>query len=232
MTASDPGQHPPYHHGNLRHALVHAGTELAREGGPAAIVLREAARRVGVSANAAYRHFNALPELIEAVAFEALSALARSMEAELAKCRPSGDAGRDAIDRLGAVGRGYVHFALSEPGLFATAFAPGKATASTGDAPVSPGARAAQSGEESRGVGDSGLRPGELLEQALDGMLDAEVLDAADRNVAATNAWAAVHGLSGLLLGPLAGEAPSEREALIDAFLGLVGRGLITRRTG
>jgi len=210
---------------------VQAGTELAREGGPSAIVLREAARRVGVSPNAAYRHFNALPDLVEAVAYDALSALARSMEAELAKCRPSGDAARDAIDRLGAVGRGYVHFALSEPGMFATAFAPSKTTAHTGDAPVRAGDHAAHSGYESRGVGDSGLGPGELLEQALDGMVDAGVLDAADRDVAALNAWAAVHGLSGLLLGPMAGEAPAGRETLIDAFLGLVCRGLITRRT-
>jgi AcrR family transcriptional regulator len=230
--APDAGKHPPYHHGNLRHALVHAGTELAREGGPSAIVLREAARRIGVSANAAYRHFSALPDLVEAVAFDALSALARSMEAELAKCRPSGDAGHDAIDRLHAVGRGYVHFALSEPGLFATAFAPRKATAHTGDAPVGPGDHAAHDGDGTLGVGDSGLMPGELLEQALDGMLDAGVLDAADRNIAATNAWAAVHGLSGLLLGPMAGQVPpSEQETLIDAFLDLVGRGLITRRT-
>ena len=210
---------------------MQAGTELAREGGPSAIVLREAARRVGVSPNAAYRHFSALPELVEAVAFDALSALARSMEAELAKCRPSGEPGRDAIDRLGAVGRGYVQFALSEPGLFAAAFAPSKTTAHAEDAPVRPGDDADHSGDEPRGVGDSGLMPGELLEQALDGMVDAGVLDAADRDTAALNAWAAVHGLSELLLGPMAGQAPSARETLIDAFLDLVGRGLITRRT-
>ena len=231
MTAPNAGKHAPYHHGNLRHALVQASTELAREGGPSAIVLREAARRVGVSANAAYRHFSALPDLVEAVAFDALSALARSMEAELAKCRPSGDARQDAIDRLDAVGRGYIHFALNEPGLFATAFAPRKTTPHTGDAPVRPSEIAAHSEDDLRGAGDSGLRPGELLEQALDGMLDAGVLDAADRNIAATNAWAAVHGLSGLLLGPMAGQAPSAQESLIDAFLDLVGRGLITRRT-
>jgi AcrR family transcriptional regulator len=225
MTASDAKKRPPYHHGDLYRALVQAGTELAQEGGPSAIVLREAARRVGVSPNAAYRHFSALPELIEAVAFDALSALARSMEAELAKCRPSGDAGRDAIDRLGAVGRGYVQFALSEPGLFAVAFAPSKIA---GDESVH---HADHSLDERRGVGDSGLMPDELLEQALDGMMDAGVLDAADRNTATLNAWAAVHGLSELLLGPLAGQAPSARERLIDAFLDLVCRGLLTRRT-
>lgn len=215
---TSPATRQPYHHGDLRRALVAAGTELARHGGPSAIVLREAARRVGVSPNAAYRHFRALPELIDAVALEALAALARSMEAELARCRPTGNAGTDALSRLGAVGRGYVQFALSEPGLFSAAFAR-----------PDPGAR---SRDDSLGVGDSGLGPAELLAQALDGMVEAKVLDAADRPAAATKAWADVHGLAELLLGPLAGQRPSEQVALIDACLDLTCRGLLTRRTG
>ena len=217
MSRLDAGAHPPYHHGNLRHALVQAGTELAREGGPSAIVLREAARRVGVSPNAAYRHFSALPDLVDAVALEALATLARSMEAELARPRSS-DSGRpDAVDYLNAVGRGYVHFALNEPGLFATAF-------------TSPKPSHARGGEhDDRVSGDSGLSARELLDDALDKMLDAGVLAAADRDAAGTAAWAAVHGLSQLLLGPMAGLPPAEREALIDASLELVGRGLIVR---
>jgi len=198
---------------------VAAGTDLAREGGPGAIVLREAARRVGVSPNAAYRHFSALPEMVEAVAFEALSALARSMEAELARCPAGDDAGQTAIDRLGAVGRGYVNFALDQPGLFATAFVIGPQEPSDEDAEAT----------EPRGLGDSGLGPGELLAQALDGMVEAGVLDAADREAAATNAWASVHGLSELLLGPLNGFSPAERETIIEDTLDLVCRGLLTR---
>lgn len=224
MPSPDLPDHPRYHHGNLRSALVEAGTELAREGGPSAIVLREAARRVGVSANAAYRHFSSLPDLVEAVALDALAALARSMEAELAKCRPTGDPGLDAIRRLDAVGRGYVHFALAEPGRFATAFAHRKMP--TEGAPLRP---PDLGGSTAPDAGGSGLTPYGLLEQALDGMLDAGVLDPADRETAATNAWSSVHGLSVLLLGPLAGHAPTARESLIDAFLDLVGRGLITR---
>ncbi len=217
VTVSDAGAHPPYHHGNLRHALVQAGTELAREGGPSAIVLREAARRVGVSPNAAYRHFSALPDLVDAVALDALATLARSMEAELAQRCPSGDARRDAVDYLNAVGRGYVHFALNEPGLFAAAF-------------TSPRTSHARDGQHDERVsGDSGLSARELLEDALDKMLDAGVLAPEDRDAAATAAWAAVHGLSQLLLGPMAGLPPAEREALIDASLDLVGRGLIVR---
>jgi AcrR family transcriptional regulator len=40
----------PYHHGNLAEALVDAALEMAAEGGPDAVVLREVARRVGVCA--------------------------------------------------------------------------------------------------------------------------------------------------------------------------------------
>ena len=227
MTPRAQGRQTPYHHGNLRNALVQAGTELAREGGPSAIVLREAARRIGVSANAAYRHFSSLPDLVEAVAFDALAALARSMETELAAWRPTGDPKVDSVTRLDAVGRGYIHFALGEPGLFATAFT--SHTGTTGSEP----ARLAgpDGGELRRGVGESGLSPYEILGQSLDGMVDAGVLDPQDRELAATNAWAAVHGLSGLLLGPLAGQPPAAREALIDASLDMVGRGLITRRS-
>ena len=216
-------RHTPYHHGNLRNALVQAGTELARDGGPSAIVLREAARRVGVSPNAAYRHFRSLPDLVEAVAQDALAALARSMESELGRCATTDDPRMDAVKRLNAVGRGYIHFALAEPGLFATAF--GKRAVGHAGAPAGP------DGQTARGVGDSGLGPYELLEQALDAMLEVGVLDAADRAVAATNAWASVHGLSELLLGPLAGQAATARESLIDAFLDLVDRGLISRRS-
>jgi AcrR family transcriptional regulator len=62
-----PGEAAPratYHHGDLRRALLDAGIDLAREGGPDKVVLREATRRAGVSANAAYRHFAARDALL------------------------------------------------------------------------------------------------------------------------------------------------------------------------
>ena len=54
-----------YHHGDLPNALADAATDLARGGGPEAVVLREAARRAGVSAAAAYRHFSGHGELLQ-----------------------------------------------------------------------------------------------------------------------------------------------------------------------
>jgi AcrR family transcriptional regulator len=202
----------PYHHGALRRALVDAGVELAREGGPSAIVLREVARRIGVSPNAAYRHFAALPELMDAIADAALGALARSMEAELAGSTGSGSARADAVGQLLAVGRGYVHFALAEPGLFAAAFSRPREDIGSGG-----------------GTGASGLSAGDLLQRALDGLVAAGLLADEDRAAAVTTAWAAVHGLSALMLGPLAGVAPEAREPLIDASLDLVCRGLLRR---
>ena len=107
----------------MRRALLEAGTELAREGGPLAVVLREATRRAGVVPNAAYRHFASRQELLEAVRAAALADLARTMEAELATINPALPAVEQARASLRAVGLGYLRYALAEPGLFRTAFA-------------------------------------------------------------------------------------------------------------
>ena len=56
-TAIGPRARSTYRHGDLRRALLDAGIQLARTGGPDAVVLREATRRAGVVPNAAYRHF-------------------------------------------------------------------------------------------------------------------------------------------------------------------------------
>lgn len=213
MTPADPAKQPPYHHGDLRNALVQAAVELAREGGgPGGIVLREAARRVGVSATAAYRHFGALPELVEEVAGAAFSALAQAMEAELDRCAHTGDPQHDSWAEMRAVGRGYIHFALEEPGLFAVAF--------TRTGPPLP---------TGRGTAGLGLTPRDLLERSLDSMLAAGVLSPTDRAAASPAAWAIVHGLSLLLVGRMGGLPPARREAVIDSTLDLLGRGLIVR---
>jgi AcrR family transcriptional regulator len=54
-TGIGPPKRDTYRHGDLRRALVAAGVEMARRGGPEAVVLREATRRAGVAPSAAYR---------------------------------------------------------------------------------------------------------------------------------------------------------------------------------
>src|SRR5689334_10626149 len=163
----------PYHHGNLRAALIDAGVELAREGGPDAIVVREASRRVGVSHNAAYRHFPGRDELLKAVGERCMSELAQLMERLIAEVPDDGDPLELALRRLRATGSAYVQFALTEPGLFRTAFSvPDRL------APLGPG----------EGVGDSGLGPYGLLSAQLDRLEAVGGLDPKLRPFAETTA--------------------------------------------
>src|SRR3954462_9858396 len=109
--------------GDVRAGLVAAGVELARAGGPDAVVLREATRIVGVVPNAAYRHFADRDELLAAVCAAAMGELADRMAAGVARV-PGRHGDPDAArGRLGAIGTAYLAFAREEPGLFATAFA-------------------------------------------------------------------------------------------------------------
>src|SRR3954466_8852272 len=73
----------PYHHGNLRAALVQTGVGLARTSGPDGVVLREVARRTGVSHNAAYRHFADRDELLGEIASLAAGQLEEAMQRRL-----------------------------------------------------------------------------------------------------------------------------------------------------
>jgi AcrR family transcriptional regulator len=194
----------PYHHGDLRNALVLAAVQLAREGGRSAIVLREVARRVGVSPNAAYRHFASLPDLVDAVVRQALGDLAKAMQREIARSKSESDPWGYVV----AVGRGYVHFALREPGLFTTAFE------RSGKLPPAP-------------TDDTTPNPQDLLTNGLNDLVDAGLLPADQVESARMLAWSSVHGLSLLLLGPLSDLRGAARNAMIEATLQQVGRGLL-----
>jgi AcrR family transcriptional regulator len=201
-----------YRHGDLRRALLDAGIELARDGGPDAVVLREATRRVGVVPNAAYRHFGSRQALLLAVRAAALAAAAGTMEKELAALpcdQPPADFARA---QLRAIGTAYLGFAQAEPGLFRTAFV----ISDEGAGEVGPGK-----------VGASGLDPFELLGKAIDRLVDAGVLDAARRPNAEYLAWSAVHGLALLIIdGPLRGTDAQAIHALGQQLIDMVERGL------
>lgn len=193
MTVSEAGspKRDTYRHGVLRRALVEAGTEMAREGGPGAVVLREATRRAGVAPSAAYRHFEDRQALLDAVCSAAQAALAVAIENELAGLPREGEPADLARARLRAVGTGYLRFAREEPGLFRTAFS------------ASENLRSAASPAR---AGEGGLTPFQLLEAALDGLVEAGVLPRKRRPGAEFLAWSAVHGLAMLLIdGPLRG---------------------------
>jgi AcrR family transcriptional regulator len=201
-----------YHHGNLSEALLEAGLELARAGGPDAVVLREASRRAGVSHNAVYRHFADRDALLRAVCLECMRALARLMEARIAEVDRAGAELSVARGRLAATGSAYLEFALAEPGWFRTAFA------------VPPKLGYFEEGDMG---GEQGLGPLGLLGAQLDGLVAAGGLAPERRPNAEIAAWAAVHGLAMLLIdGPLRALSVPDREIARARLLDTIERGL------
>ena len=200
-----------YHHGDLQHALLAAGIELAREGGPDAVVLREATRRVGVSPNAAYRHFADRNALLAAVSASAQGQVADFMLAETDE-RRTDDATADARRRLRDVGTGYLRFAREQPGLFRTAFSVPDDLANSGS-PAKAGA--------------AGLTPFQILSQTLDQLERAGVLPVERRAGAELHAWSAVHGLGMLIIdGPLRGLTAEMIDGATVRLLDMVDRGI------
>jgi len=98
-----------YHHGDLRAALLRAAGEIIEEQGVAALSLREAARRAGVSHNAPYRHFAEREALLAALAAEGFAQLGRALETGVAQ----GPKAR---------GEAYLRFALAHPQRFRLMF--------------------------------------------------------------------------------------------------------------
>jgi AcrR family transcriptional regulator len=201
-----------YRHGDLRRALIDAGVQLARIGGPDAVVLREATRQVGVVPNAAYRHFADRNDLLQAVCSAAQSELAIAMEAELAVCPRNKNAADTARAHLRAVGTGYLRFALAEPGLFRTAFSVHENLEKAAIPDM---------------AGKSGLTPFQLLGAALDEMLTAGLLPPERRPFAEVLAWSAVHGLALLLIdGPLRVLDATQAQAMGQRVIEMVEKGL------
>jgi AcrR family transcriptional regulator len=194
--------------GAVRDGLVAAGLELARTGGPDAVVLREATRMVGVVPNAAYRHFADRDELLAAVCAAAMNELAGRMAAGVARVRGKYGDPAAARRRLGAIGTAYLEFARQEPGWFATAFA----LPQRHDYDIPDG----------DGSGPDGSPLGQLR-TALDELVDAGVLDRRRRTGIEYPIWSAVHGLAVLTTqGPLrdVAEAGQRRiDQLMSSFI-------------
>jgi AcrR family transcriptional regulator len=176
----------PYHHGNLRKALLDAGVALIGEVGPKGFTIREVARRAGVSHNAPYRHFRDKDELLKAIAVEGFERLTAAMKKRSV-------AGARAADRLRLCGCGYVDFALRWPQHFLVMF----------DLP-------------SRGlpgpdtVGENAFRTllGFIIESQKEG-----ALPEGDPHPLALMAWSIVHGIAKLAIS---GNLPYTSKQVLD----------------
>jgi AcrR family transcriptional regulator len=99
----------PYHHGDLRRALVDAARRVLERDGPQALSLRAVAREAGVSPAAPYHHFKDKSDLLAALAEEGFHGLGEALKAEF-------DA--DPEHNLSTMGLAYVKYARANPALY------------------------------------------------------------------------------------------------------------------
>jgi AcrR family transcriptional regulator len=177
----------PYHHGDLRRALIDTALELVTEEQNWTFSLRELARRAGVSHQAPYNHFPEKQDLLGAVAVVGFERLRDGML--------RATAGIDAPEALvDVIGRTYVHLGLENPALYRLMFSQALACAGPGERPGvvrSAGARA-------RAVLEEAIQRG-----ARSGVFAVSPDNPKDQILAAHAFWSGVHGLTMLVIDDL-----------------------------
>ena len=197
----------PYHHGDLRNALVDAGLNLIEQVGAEAFSLREVAREVGVSANAAYRHFDSKGALLTAIAVSGFERLSSAMQEAMFAARPNG--GTKSVARFNAAARAYVELAHKNPQLYGLMFG------SAG--------RACFAAEGTL----RGPTPGALLALLLDELVEEKRMSKEHREGAEVHVWSAMHGFASLAQsGPLAELSTKARADALEQLLRFVIAGL------
>jgi AcrR family transcriptional regulator len=105
----------PYHHGNLRRALLDEALATIRTEGVEGLTLREIGARVGVSRTALYRHFADKRALLTAVATEGF----RTLRQHLVSAWEEGGREREAFQSMGGA---YIRFAIANPSHYRVMF--------------------------------------------------------------------------------------------------------------
>lgn len=103
----------PYHHGNLREALLDEAERTIEVAGAGSLTLRELSRRLGVSHTSPRRHFADKQALLDALAQRGFERFGATV------ARAAKDRGQSFDKRLTQLARAHVHFALKHPSLYA-----------------------------------------------------------------------------------------------------------------
>ncbi|GJE53623.1 MULTISPECIES: TetR/AcrR family transcriptional regulator [Methylobacterium] len=191
-----------YHHGNLKEALIEAARRFIAERGVGGFTLVDAARLVGVTPAALYRHFRGREALLEEVAGRGFKDLAERL------ARALGGRGTP-LERFTRMGEAYLAFAEEEPGYYAAIF----------DVRM-PGAEPSP----------DRLNPFDLLVEALRATFP-DGFDGVDPRFVAMEVWALSHGIATLAAsGHLPKTGPDKYELLRAGVLALVhGAGVPTK---
>jgi AcrR family transcriptional regulator len=99
----------PYHHGDLRRALIQAAERVLERDGPQALSLRAVAREAGVSPAAPYHHFKDKSDLLLAIAEAGFVGLGEAIRIAVET---------DDAQKMTTIGVAYVKFARDNPALY------------------------------------------------------------------------------------------------------------------
>jgi AcrR family transcriptional regulator len=204
-TASD-----TYHHGDLRRALIDAATALMNQGQNWTFSIREVARRAGVSHNAPYNHFADKRELLTAVAVEGFDTLRSRMISAIAQLD-------DAVAELKTIQMVYVKFGVDNPAHYRLMFS---------------GVLSDDKGVRPPALVDAGLQTKAVLESVIrrgarSGALTPTLMRNEELQGAVLASWAAVHGLTMLLIDGLRTVPNRSVDQISSQLSRIVGRGLL-----
>jgi AcrR family transcriptional regulator len=199
----------PYHHGDLRRALIDTALQLVTEEQDWTFSLREVARRAGVSHRAPYNHFPEKRDLLAAVAAVGFERLRDGMLRAMI-----GIDGSEAL--LIAICRTYVRLGLENPALYRLMFGPVLSDLGSADRP----AIARSAGAQARAVLEEAI-----LRGARSGVFAVSPDNSEDLALAALSAWSGAHGLTMLVIDKIP-RADLSVDDMIERLLRMVVAGL------
>jgi len=168
----------PYHHGNLKEALISEALLMLEKDGLQSITLRELTNRLGTSRSAVYRHYSSKDELIKAVIQAGFLKLDESVFGKV-------DDSLDVEKKIYALGKAYINFAINNPNLYRMIF----------------GQELQEQREESCDINEREDAPGfHKLVDLIANAQELQILKKEDPFMQATVMWAMLHGLANLLI--------------------------------
>jgi AcrR family transcriptional regulator len=168
-----------YHHGDLAEAILSVSEKLILQKGVEAFSLREASRAIGVDPSAFYKHYKDKSEILIALARNGFSELSSLMDSELKE-----KANLNSQEKILALAIAYFKFASTKPALFGVMFkSVGMDSRDT-----------LLAGSYRNNTGPYDL----LLSIVKDWLTEKKVTR--DVNLTAIELWAAIHGMTGLIL--------------------------------
>jgi AcrR family transcriptional regulator len=188
----------------LRQEILHAARELFIEQGYESVSMRKIAERIEYSPTTIYLHFKDKAELFECVCNDTFSRLVVQLESISAE---------DPVEALRAGLTAYIRFGIDHPAHYRVTFM----------TPVEGRCQTEHSDRQ-----DPGDRAFGCLRNAVGACISTGRFEAADLELTSQTIWAAVHGVTALLITH--GRAPwIDHEALIESLLNTIVGGLEKR---